>query len=237
MSDRTIPASRRQREEARRQGHVPRSGNLTSAVVLLILAVALLTIGDYLAGTLASLMKAGLQPSVALNVDQSLVLDRIFAATTQVLVGFGLFVGLMYVAALATDLVQTGFLITFEPLQFQWSRLSPAAHLSGHQCTRRLTGALGHTTRVGLAAALVSWNLLRHRGATLAAAESPRVPEFLGTSLAGSLLQVAALLLVVGLIDVLLVRHRYESAMRMTPEQAREEQRQAGRSAAPRRQR
>ncbi|MFG0295227.1 MAG: EscU/YscU/HrcU family type III secretion system export apparatus switch protein, partial [Maioricimonas sp. JB045] len=77
MSDRTIPASRRQREEARRQGHVPRSGNLTSAVVLLILAVALLTIGDYLAGTLASLMKSGLQPSVALNVDQSLVLDRI----------------------------------------------------------------------------------------------------------------------------------------------------------------
>ncbi|QDU40694.1 Flagellar biosynthetic protein FlhB [Maioricimonas rarisocia] len=235
MSDRTIPASQRRREEARRQGHIPRSGNLTAAVVLLILAVALLTVGDYFAGTLASLLRSGLPASPQLQLDQALVVDRIFAAATQVFLGAGLIVGLMYIAALATDLMQSGFLLTLEPLLFQWSRLSPAGNLNGQRFGRRLGSAFGHTVKVGLVAALVCWNLLRKRGETLAASTSTDLSGFLGASLSESLLQIAAVLLIVGFVDFLIVRRWHELAMRMTPDQAREEQRQSGRSAVPRR--
>ncbi|MFG0332818.1 MAG: EscU/YscU/HrcU family type III secretion system export apparatus switch protein [Maioricimonas sp. JB049] len=235
MPDRTIPASKRRREEARRQGHVARSGNLTAAAVLLILAVALLTAGDYVAGTLATLLKSNLQAPPQLQVDQAFTIDRIFAAATQVFLAVGLMVGLMSLAALATDLMQSGFLLTFEPLQFQGSRLNPAGNLNGQRFARRLGSALGHTVKIGLVAALVCWNLLRQRGQTLAASTSASVPEFLGTSLSESLLQVAALLLIVGFFDFLLVRRWHELAMRMTPDQAREEQRHSGQSTAPRR--
>src|SRR5689334_4378418 len=58
--DRTQPATQKRLDDARREGRIPRSRDLTAAAVMLVAGIALKIAGDSLARRLGDLMRGGL---------------------------------------------------------------------------------------------------------------------------------------------------------------------------------
>src|SRR6187549_1967777 len=72
--DRTEPATPKRLEDAKREGRIPRSRDLTAAAVMLTAGIALMVVGDTVARKLGDLMRGGL----------SISRDRIFDETALV---------------------------------------------------------------------------------------------------------------------------------------------------------
>ena len=78
--ERTERATPKRLEEARREGRVPRSQELTTSVVLLAAATALLFFGDGVGQSLAAAMREGLELTRAEALDDSQLVPALSTA-------------------------------------------------------------------------------------------------------------------------------------------------------------
>lgn len=114
-SDKTEAPTPKRREDARKQGIVPRSAELTGTVVLLIGAVAA---GWFLPQWWRT-MTQGLSALIMHN-DWTPLLRYTLMPTL-------LFVALLMGVAFIVGLVQTKFLFTLQPLRWDWQKVNPMA--------------------------------------------------------------------------------------------------------------
>lgn len=126
--ERTEEPTPKRREEARKQGQFARSRNLIPAATLVAIAVALRLGGAELmsrlqrcvvgfftaAGTTAQLTP---EDFLTLSWQASLVLAPVLLP----------FLGMVLLAGLGTGLLQSGFVLASEPLQFDFARINPVA--------------------------------------------------------------------------------------------------------------
>ena len=219
------PASPRKREEARRRGQVARSGDLSAALVLLAGVLALEAAGGGLF--------AGLSASTGGVLGR---LDQVEGDAPALLGAFGSafrsgFLGLLPLVlaalgvALAVNLLQTGFLLTGEPLAPNLERLDPVAGLgrlvSGRAAARALAGIL----KLGAVAA-VAWFTLRGRLPELASLGRLGFEEAAAWSASAILslgLRCALVLAGLGVLDYAWQRFAWERDLRMSRAEVREE--------------
>lgn len=227
--DRSLPASRRRREQARRDGFVIQSRVLTTGVLLILL------------GTTWSHLGGSLLQSVARSFQQSLTTssqtDAISAETTfdgsfyqPTLRAAGMWMTVLLVGAMVAVSLQTrGWFVPAFALP-QASRVSPLNNL------RRVFRSLG--TRVSGSLFAVGISLLLVGGVWLQVSSG----EWQGAGESVKSMAVAWVkvierttftvgtgCLAYGLIDLFLRQHRLESNLRMTPAEWEEEQRSARR--------
>ncbi|MBN1769881.1 MAG: EscU/YscU/HrcU family type III secretion system export apparatus switch protein [Deltaproteobacteria bacterium] len=218
------PTPRRLRE-ARRCGQVARSRDLTAAVSLwfALAAISLLVVPlvprvvEGLARTLSLAGSAGeaaasREATVWMQLGLRLALPVLLAAV---------------LAALASGVVQVGGLFTFEPLRPRLERLSPA------QGVRRLFGRGWVEAVKSLAKFLVvtAAALLAARGSwaelvSAARGDAATLAQALLVALARLAVAAGALLLALGVLDLLYQRWRHRRDLRMTREELRREQRE-----------
>jgi flagellar biosynthesis protein FlhB len=198
--------------EARREGQVAVSGELSGSLALLGALVVLAAGGaagagqlaGYLRGTLATAAHGG-SPGAALE-----------AGLRQGLALLGLPLGVVAAVTLAGGLAQTGGLFTVAPLRWQARRAVPSARrlLDPALVGRVAWGLLQVAVLAGVAWLSVA-PLLRPLAA-LAGASPGRILTALGrvTAAVGWRLGLAAL--AVGVADLLFRRARHRRALRMT---------------------
>jgi flagellar biosynthetic protein FlhB len=225
LDERTEPATPRRRREARERGHVARSADLASAVILLGAVLALEFTGRSVA--------AGLRASVSgvlgglAEIDggpQDLVL-RFGGAMSSALLGLIPFAVVLAGAAAGIHLLQVGFLWTAKPLAPQLERLDPVEGFRRIFSGRSLVRLLGGLLKAGAVAAVVLLTLW---------AERERLVGLSGVSFEDALkyganavfvlsLRAALALLGLGLLDYGYQRWQYERDLRMSRAEVREE--------------
>lgn len=114
-SDKTEAPTPRRREEARKQGIVPRSAELTGTIVLFFGALLGLLLFPSWLGSLSEAMKSLLVKSDWTPLVRDVMLKPLLFIA-----------GLMLVAFLA-GAIQTRFLFTFYPLRFDWQKVNPVS--------------------------------------------------------------------------------------------------------------
>lgn len=224
--ERTLPASPRRREEARRRGAVARSADLVSAGTLLAAATAFAFLGAGLSDRAAVLVRGSLSSLAAAEPG---TLPGLFEQAT---LGAGLtilpLIGVFLVAALLLNLLQTGFV--FRPLSFGIAA-RPAAP---GRATVRTAGAL---LKFAVVAGLTALTLASEAGALGSASGAAAI----GGSAARTAWLVAVrcglALLVLSIADYAWQRWSFERDLRMTPADVREEARAAEGDPALRRER
>ncbi len=223
--ERTEPATPRRREEERERGHVARSADLSSAVVLLAAVLALELSGRSLVGGIFS-GAAGLLGGLGrVDGEGPNLLLQFGGAFTAALLGFLPFILVVVVAALGVNLLQVGFLFTGEPLVPRLDRLDPVAGLGRIFSTRaaaRLLMGLFKVAAVGAVVGLTIWS------------ERARLAGLGGLAFEGVLgaateimfvlsLRAVLLLLVLAILEYGYQKWQYERDLRMSKQEVREE--------------
>lgn len=222
---RTEAPTPRRRQEARERGQVAKSGDLTSAVVLL---GGLLSLGTFGASATRLLHDYSEHVLRATNADDWLEADPMAA-----LLGAGRTLGLavgpvlaaLFALALAANFLQVGFLATTHTLSPSLDKLNP---LSGFA---RIFSA---RTFVQFAFSLLKLLLVGWLAAALLRGRVGEVMTAIGLSGATQLawmaratyefgVNVALALFVLALLDYIWQRFRFERDLRMTKEEVREE--------------
>ena len=127
--EKTEPATEKKREEARQQGNVAKSQDLSSVAILLAAFLMLRFYGPQLYGMCGEYMRYITAHAILteLTYNNALVLfNQFILMLVKTLTPFLLVVGL---ASVASNMVQIGFLFRFDPLTPNIDRLNPISGL------------------------------------------------------------------------------------------------------------
>ncbi|MEN6459393.1 MAG: EscU/YscU/HrcU family type III secretion system export apparatus switch protein [Thermoguttaceae bacterium] len=225
--EKTLDPTPHRRQQARQEGHVAKSHDLGSAAMLLLGVAVLVTLAGSLAAFMVEYCRGQLGGQAWLSTDPAAMTSEwntlIWSLGRRLLP----ILGLLCLAGVAVNVVQTGFLFLPQRVSVDFGRISPAR---GWQRIFSSAGLaqLGFGI-VKLVAVLGATGtiLYQQRGAMLALATLP-TPE-LASGLAGLLLwtglKLGGALLVLAILDYAYQRWRHERDLRMTPQELREEMR------------
>ena len=223
--ERTEPASERRREQAREEGQVAHSRELSTLTLLLAAGGGLWFMGVGLADRLSDMMRRGMQLSRTLAFEPDLMLLRLKDSSLDVLLAFSPLLVLLVLAGVASELLLKGWNFTFKPLLPDFNRLNPLqglARILSWQGVVEMFKAIIKSVLIGSVAAWVIWS---NSGAVLGLVAEPlnsgmvHLVRLAGSSfliMAGSMTLVAA-------VDIPFQVWDHSRKLRMTREEVRQE--------------
>lgn len=223
--ERTEAATPRRRQEARERGHVARSADLTTAVVLLAGILALEFMGRRYVNGLAASTVGILERLADVDGLPENLLALMGATTLTALSGLLPLILAVFAAALVANFLQVGFLVTGDALLPKLERLDPLAGLQRIFSIRaavRLASGLVKLAAVGIVVYASIWS---ERAALLSLSEvefQQAVAFGVGLGLTVSL-RAAMVLLFLAILEYGYQRWQYERDIRMSRSEIREE--------------
>ncbi len=224
QDERTEPATPKRREEARKKGNVPKTRELSSALLIISLAIlfyfygnsfnlSLMEMFEYYWGNLPHSISLSMIITLMLSVEQYFL--KIIA---PVFITFTLVV-------LFSHLIQTGFIFSTQAITPDLSRISPVNGL------KRLFSI---SALVELLKSMIKLFIIGYLAYKVLAPEAANLSSFMSAPVSQTLLYASKLcfkllmscgtaLLVISLLDYLFQRYQYEQNLKMTKQEVKEE--------------
>ncbi len=227
--ERTEPATPKKRQKVRSEGRVCMSRDLTAAVEILTGLVALLLLGPFTYGLLSDFV----QGSIRFMGDAVLLREGWFALLSFEAVRNYFYSWLplgVSVAVLAVAVVvwQVGWAVTGEPFKVNLDRLNPISGMKKIVSLRSLVELIKGLLKAAVFAVVIYAAIRDYLPASLRAMQFPLGHG--GASFWDMLwslaMRLAAMLLVMALIDYLYQRWEFERSIRMSRQEIKEEYRQ-----------
>jgi len=224
--EKTEQPTQRRRDEAREEGNIPKSQDLTAAVSLLAAVVLLDLFGMRIMTGLKQSLVASLTAQHTSNPTQLGEFPALLRYAGHLLNESVMLLMLCIMLAGVVALVgQVGFVITPKPLQPSFSKLSPikgVINLFNLRALMRLVMSLGKILLIAAVAAFAIWRDLPwilHLGRLSVAGAFFGAAEMV-YHLA---LQIVALLLILAIIDYVYQRWQHEQDLKMTKKEVKDE--------------
>lgn len=220
--ERTEPATPQKREEARKEGRVAKSTDLTAAVALLGGLVLLNMIGPGMFQRLLVLMQKLGEPADVRAESLPLWIQNIGIATAWIVLPFILL--LVLVTAIAA-LTQTGALLAWKMLQPKLEHLDPAKGVQRLFSTESLTRLGQSLLKTLIIGSVAVQTIVSQLGPLLALGQiDPTDLITVGGGLLFTLaLRMGLVLLLLGLIDYFYQRWKFEKSIRMSKQEIKDE--------------
>ncbi|HTQ36239.1 MAG TPA: flagellar biosynthesis protein FlhB [Steroidobacteraceae bacterium] len=227
--ERTEAPTQKRLDDARREGRIPRSRELTAAAVMVGAGALLMFSGRTLGGRLGELMRDGLIIPPARVFDEAAMIQSLGHLSLAALWAVAPVLGITLLLALGAPLALGGWAFSGAALVPDFSRLSPAAGLARMVSLRswvELAKALGKFAIVGAAGVLVlkfnTDRLLRLGSEPLEAAIGHAI-QITGQAL----IALTAAMVLIAAIDVPFQLWQYHRDLRMTREEIRQEHKES----------
>jgi flagellar biosynthetic protein FlhB len=223
--ERTEPASQRRLEQARERGQVPRSSELSAFAVLISAGGGFLLMGAALVDTLGGVMRAGLTLDRAAAFDAAQVGARLYDGAAAALLGFAPWFLLVAAVATLVPALVGGWLLSFEPLQPDLSRLNPIRGLGRIFSRYGLIEFAMTVLKIAVVGAAAGWAVWADRAEIAALLSEPLQPGLahLAQLLAVAFLIVAGALALMVALDVPLQLWDHARQLRMSKDELRQE--------------
>jgi flagellar biosynthetic protein FlhB len=226
--ERTEDPTPKRLEDARQEGQVASSRDVTS---LFILAVGLMLVSPWGAGSFAALL-----PSLTSLLEHPHLVGTdagsLAALTIQLVLAFATVLALPFagfaVAAILANIAQNGLVCSFKPVTPALNKVSPLAGLKRLFAPKALAEALKNVAKIVLVG-FVAWWAASPLLSELPATAAVPVREVMAMMQSVLLRALGAALLVVAVIavgDFFLQRHSHWENMKMTRKQVRDENKQ-----------
>jgi len=213
------------RQQAREEGQVAKSQDLSSAALLVVAAVGVMLIGQQAMEFFRQYMQRQLHGEIRLSADVDFASSEVYWLLGQLAWSVMPLMGLILLAALVIDLAQVGFLMLPDKLRPDITRLDPLKGLqrifSLNNATRLGFGLFKIAVVAGVAA--VSLYGQRDQLLGLSGLALPEMASFLVQVLLWTLLKIAIALLILALLDYGYQWWKNEQDLKMTPQEMREE--------------
>ncbi|NMG45212.1 flagellar type III secretion system protein FlhB [Aromatoleum toluvorans] len=223
--EKTEQPSPRRLEQAREEGQVPQSRELSTFLVLMAGVSALWMMGEWISGRILDMLRAGFSIERARAFDSKLMLAGFGDLITDALLTMLPLFGILMVAAIAAPILMGGFVFAPGLLGLKLERMNPIQGVSrmfSMHGLAELVKSLLKAAVVGLMGVFAVWREHEHifglTGETVEAA----VPDFLKMVLFATLLIIMGLA-ILALIDVPFQLWQYNKKLRMTKEEVKRE--------------
>lgn len=220
--ERTESPTPHRREEARKEGRVARSADLTSSVALLAGLVLLNLFGPEMFGRLLALMSAIGEPASARAADLPAWIERVGYGAAALLLPFLLAV---LVATALAALLQTGGVVSWKPLTPKLEHLDPIKGVRRVFSMDALAKLGISLLKTVLVAAVAFATIASQIAPVLGAGQlGPRELLPVGGGIIFTLaLRLGLVLLVLGLLDYFYQWWKHEKSLRMTKQEIKDE--------------
>ena len=223
--DKTEAPTPRRRTEAREQGQIARSTDLSSALLLLGAMLSLSWFGPHLMASLMRSMRDYLttaDPVAAGHVD---VGSLVSSVARSVLMAAGPVLFAVMLAGMLSNFAQVGFLFTTRPLEPKWERLNPINGIKRLFSARTVVQLLMNLLKLVMVG-LVAYDAIRKREDEILLAIAIggwHQVAVLAKVLYAIGMRLGAILLLLALLDYAWQRYKHERDLRMTKEEVKEE--------------
>lgn len=223
--ERTEEPSQRRLDQAREEGQVARSRELSTFAVLLAGGGGLWMMGASLSAQLTKLLRDGLTLDAGLAFNSGLLLPRLYALSLETLVAFTPLLLLLLVVAALSPLLLNGWLFSMKPLLPKFSKLNPIAGLSRMFALHGLVElgkAVGKSVIVG---GVGAWAIWHNKDAVLMLVSQPAaiaVPH-LGHLMWMAFAAIMGGMLLIVAVDVPFQLWEHNKKLKMTKEEVRQE--------------
>ncbi|SSW72962.1 flagellar biosynthesis protein FlhB [Achromobacter agilis] len=227
--EKTEAASPRRLEKAREEGQIARSRELGTFMMLAAGVGAVWAGGGSLYRSLSGVLRNGLGFDQRIVADPGVMVERAVDGFGQILLVLLPIFGLLAVVAVLSSVLLGGIVISGKPLQFNFSKLSPAAGLKrmfSSQTVVELIKALAKAALVGGVAVWVIWRYHDDMLSLMHVAPSAALTKAL-TLVAMCCAFIVASLLVIVLLDVPWQIWSHLKKLRMSKEDVRQEHKES----------
>ena len=223
--DKTESPSQRRLDQAREEGQVARSRELSTFAVLMAGGAGVWLMGSALSQQLISLVREGLTLDTNLAFHSDKLVERLYDLSLSTLLAFLPLLGLMLLVALFSPLLMNGWLFSFKPLTPNFSKLDPIAGIARMFSTNSLMElgkAIAKALVVGGVGTLVIWH---NKDAVLLLVSEPlaRAIPHLGSLVWGSFAAIMGGMLIIVAVDVPFQLWEHNKKLKMTKEEVRQE--------------
>ncbi|MDO8891464.1 MAG: flagellar biosynthesis protein FlhB [Sulfurimicrobium sp.] len=223
--ERTEPATPRRIEQAREKGQVAHSRELTTVALLLAAGGGLIAMGDSLMEHLRALMRNSLtlDRNVIFNPDQMLL--QLHLHSLDILLAILPFLGLMMVVTVASSVVISGWLLSAQALEPNFSRLNPLKGLTRIVSWSGLVEMLKAVAKSALIGGIALWVVWEDVDGVVSLVSEPlevglphlaRMVGFTFMAVSGSMLLIVA-------IDIPFQLWNHSRQLKMSKEEVRQE--------------
>lgn len=223
--ERTEPASGRRLEQAREEGQVPHSRELSSFLVLMAGTAALWIMGPTLADNIARILRRGLTVDRNAAFDTEALPHLFLSMAGDALVAMGPFFLVLIGAALATPFLLGGFNFSSKAFSPDFTRMSPLSGIKRMFSVNSVAELVKAVLKSILVASVAAWVMMHEREAVFALIGQPIDVGLRSIShvVLYSTLVIVASLALIAAIDVPYQLWQYYSRLRMTKEETKQE--------------
>jgi flagellar biosynthetic protein FlhB len=226
--DKTEAATPRRRQEAREQGNIARSPDVTSAALLLAVLMLLSATGPKLVGALRALVAQMLGGSSLNDLDGNRALDSFSRALGQIGWALAPLLAGVFVVAVVANVVQVGLNFSPQRLQPNLAALNPLKGWGklfggGLKPVQMLLNVAKLFVLIG-----VAYSAIHSRLSTIVLAQQLSFTQIflLGAQMFYSIaLRMALTLFIIAIVEYLYQRYRIEQELKMTKQEVKEEMR------------
>ena len=224
--EKSEPPTQRRRQEARDDGNVAKSMDLTAACMLLAAVLLLNFLGLRLIEGMMTPLRLVLSGAMSGNPTRPDDLENLALFAVEVVSStlVPLVLSIM-VVGLAATIGQVGFLVTLKPVTPRLDKLSPMRGLQNLFNARAGMRLLMSLLKVALIAVVAMWAIYLDFGAIARLSELEAVQAFaMAAHLVYKLaLKLALLLLLLGILDFAFQKWQHERDLRMSKQEVKEE--------------
>jgi flagellar biosynthesis protein FlhB len=223
--ERTEPASPRRLEQARDEGQVAHSPELSTFTVLMAGTAGLWLLGGALAGDLSALVRDGLRISREAAFNPALAIAGLHIQAMAALQALAPFLLIVFAAALAAPLLLNGWLFSPRAIAPDFGRIDPLQGFARMFSLRSLVELAKSLAKAALIGGVAAWVFWQHREALLDLSSQPLPGALAGLSriVALSLFAVVGAMVLIVAVDVPYQLWEYHRKLRMTRDEMRKE--------------
>lgn len=227
--DRTEAPTDKRRSDARNKGNVPKSTDINSVFVLLTGLLLLKFFGPWMMSHIVAYMRETLSlignTQDGYTFSAAIVKKAIFVIS---LICFPVCIGIMVVGVMA-NLLQVGFLMTFEPLVPKFEKINPISGFGRMFSLKSLVEMVKNIMKL-LIIGFVAFVTVRGEFGKfigLGDTSSGAILFFMMTVSFNVILRIALVLLVLAILDYAFQRFENEKSLKMSKQEIKEEHKQS----------
>ncbi len=223
--ERTEPASPRRLDQAREQGNVPRSRELSTLAVLMASVGVIAALGVFMFRGLHRVMHNSLSFDTGDIATPAMMGRNLMEAGTDGLLLFLPLALAVVVAAIAANVLVSGWVFSPKAMEFNFGKLNPISGIARLFSMTSLAELVKAILKGGLIAGVAGWMIWHQRDAILGLAVEPldaAMAHFGQITLFTFIAAAAAFGLIV-VLDVPFQLWHYHKSLRMTKEEVRQE--------------
>lgn len=223
--DKTEQPTDRRRTQAREQGQIARSVDLTAAIVLLSVSGGLYFLGPECGAVLVRMLRATLSNDPWLTIETADIVRKIWALAILVGGAFLPLMGLIALGSLSANLMQVGLLWWPAAIEPKFERLNPAQGFKRIASLSSLVKLAGSIAKILLVAGVAYLYLTAHQAEFLSLSQQPVSAILLtaGRSIIELGFYLSMTLVALAIMDYGYQYWQHERDLRMTKQEIREE--------------